>query len=447
MAAERLTPREAESLLFRSYMGVVPRSGAPDELARQPELTATLLAELGHPERGLSCVLVAGSKGKGSTAAFCDRLLRGAGLRVGLFTSPHLLDVRERIRVDGQAISPDDFTRLVELARPSIDSLDARLLPPAYLSPVGLLLAVALLYFRERGVEAGVIEAGRGARFDDTRVVEHPAAAITPIYVEHDAQLGPGLRRIAWHKAGAISEGGVVATARQRREALDVLVEEAARRGATLLGVGHGLRTRVFADGAASIRTPRRSYTGLRPGLLGRHQVENLAVALASVAALYLPFENVPDEAIRSAVAATSLPGRCQVLQRDPLVLLDGTINRAGARAFLAAAQSLSHEPVSAVVAVPSDKDYPGVLRTIAPRVRRLRLTQTTNPTLHFDDAPLHLARQLHPAVTYEPDPARAISEAIGSAGSEGVVWLLGTQSFVADALRSVLGVAAIEMT
>jgi dihydrofolate synthase/folylpolyglutamate synthase len=445
MAAEGLTPREAESLLFRSYMRAAPLLRGPDELTRRPDLTATLLADLGHPERGLPCVLVAGSKGKGSTAAFSDRLLRGAGLRVGLFTSPHLLDVRERIRVDGRAISPDDFVRLVELARPAIDALDAQLTPPAYLSPVGLLLAIALLYFHERGVQAGVIEAGRGARFDDTRVVEHPAAAITPIYVEHDAQLGPGLRRIAWHKAGAISEGGVVATARQRAEVLKVLAEEASRRGARLRSVGRALKTRVSADGTGSVRTPLRGYTGLRPGLLGRHQVENLAVALASVEALYPPFERVPDESIRAAVATTRVPGRSQILQRDPLVLLDGTINRAGARAFLAAAQPLSRGPISAVVAVPSDKDYPGVLRTIAPHVRRLWLTRATNPTLHFDDAPLHLAQQLHRAVTYEPDPARAIDAAMGSVGSEGAVWLLGTQSFVADALRSALGIASIE--
>lgn len=426
----------AEDFLFASYLRARPFLRGPDERTRRPELTARLLAALGQPQRGLPCLLVAGSKGKGSTAAFAARLLGVDGRPVGLFTSPHLLDVRERIRVAGRAIRPAEFVALVERVAAAAEPILAGLAGGEYLSPIGLLLCVALLHFRARGVELAVIEAGRGARFDDTRLVEHPVAAITPLMREHPRELGPTLPRVAWHKSGAIPAGGTVVSAPQRTGALAVLRAEAAERGSRLLTVGQEVRVRGQPDGTVRVTTPNRCYGGLRPGLRGPHQVENLAVALAAAEALRPDLPTLPIAAIRDAAARTAWPGRCELLQERPTVLVDGAINAAAARAFLAGALPLSRPPIVAIVGAPADKDYAGLFRTLAPHVARLYVTRARNPHLHFPADAAAVAARFTPNVSEFADLPEAAEAALREVGADGTVWIVGTQSLVADALR-----------
>jgi dihydrofolate synthase / folylpolyglutamate synthase len=441
MADERVSfdQRSAEDFLFASFMGARPLLVGPDERTRRPELTRDLLGELGSPERGLTCLLVAGSKGKGSTCAFAARLLGLSGRPVGLFSSPHLLDVRERIRVNGRAIPIERFVTLVERVAEPAGRRAATLPAEAYLSPTGLLLAVALLHFRASGVELAVIEAGRGARFDDTRLVEHPVAALTPIMLEHPHELGPGLARIAWHKAGAIEPGGVAFTARQHPRAMVELWDEAARQGARVARVarvGGEVRLRRQRDGTVEVRTERRRYAGLRPGLRGPHQAENLALALAASEALWPGLAEQPLEAVQAAVAGVRWPGRCEVLRREPLVLVDGAINAAAGRAFLAGALPLSGPPIVAIAGAPADKDYEGLFRVLAPHVARLYVTRAANPYLRFPDDAAEVARRYVESVAEAPNVAEAITAALAELPAEGTLWIVGTQSLVADALR-----------
>jgi dihydrofolate synthase / folylpolyglutamate synthase len=428
--------RSAEDFIFASYMQARPVLSGPDERTRRPELTAQLLATLGHPERGLPCLLVAGSKGKGSTAAFAAGLLGSGGRRVGLFTSPHLLDIRERIRVDGRAIPPADFVELARTLRSAAEPLAASLPEGAYLSPVGLLLCVALLHFRARGVGFAVVEAGRGARFDDTRLVEHPVAAISPVMPEHRRELGPGLARIAWHKAGAIGPDGTAVSASQRPAVLDVLRKEAIAQGSRLLMVGRDVRIRRHRDGRVDVATERRHYGDLRPSLRGPHQAENLALALAATEALWPGLAELPLTSVQKAAARLRWPGRCETLQEHPLVLLDGAVNAAIARAFLAAARPISRPPIVAIAGAPADKDYAGLFRTLAPHVRRLYVTRASNPHLSFPPDAANVAARYAQSVTESPDLAAAVSAALAEVGPDGTVWVVGTQSLVADALR-----------
>lgn len=426
----------AEDFLFASYLKARPWRRGPDELIRRPELTATLLTELGSPQAGLPCLLVAGSKGKGSTAAFAATLLAAGGKRVGLFSSPHLLDVRERIRVGGQLIPVADFVALVERLGAVAGPLADRLPADDYFSPIGLLLCVALLHFRACGVELAVIEAGRGARFDDTRLVEHPVAAITRLMREHEHQLGPGLARIGWHKAGAIPAGGTAIAAPQRPAAMAALRAEAAAQRARLLVVGCEVRLKTRSDDSVGVETPRRRYDGLRPGLRGSHQAENLAVALAAAEALVPALAELPMAVIQDAVAGVAVPGRCQTLQAEPLVLLDGAINAASARAFLAVAEPISRPPIVAITAVPADKDFAGLARVLGPRVTRLYVTAAANPHLEFSpDAPAVAARYTSEVIA-SPSLAEAISAGLADIGQHGSLWIVGTQSLLADALR-----------
>ena len=426
----------AEDLLFASYMRARPHLHGPDEQTRRPELTARLLAALGEPQRGLPCLLVAGSKGKGSTAAFAARLLGVGGRRIGLFSSPHLLDLRERIRVDGRAIPVADLVRyaeqLADVARP----LEAALPEREYLSPIGLLLCVALLHFRASRVELAVVEAGRGARFDDTRLVEHPVAAITRLMREHPHELGPSLGRVAWHKAGAIPSAGTSVAAPQHPAALAVLAHEAAAQGSRLLIVGRQVRLRRRADGLIDVTTERRPYPALRPGLAGPHQAENLALALAAAEVLRPELAELPLEAVREAAAEAYWPGRCEALQQRPLVLVDGAINASTARSFLGAALPISRPPIVAIAGAPADKDYAGLFRTLAPHLARLYVTRATNPHLRFPADAAAVAARYAPSAVESPSLAGAVEAALAEVGSDGTLWIVGTQSLVADALR-----------
>ena len=432
----RLDLVSAEDFLFASYLRARPLLRGPDEVTRRPELTAGLLAALGGPERGLRSLLVAGSKGKGSTSAFAASLLGLSGGPVGLFSSPHLLDVRERIRVDGVAIPPERFVTLVEQVAAPARRLEATLAADAYLSPIGLLLAVALLHFRASGVQLAVIEAGRGARFDDTRLVEHPVAALTPIMSEHPHELGPGLARIAWHKAGAIEPGGLAFTAAQRPAVLAELEAEAARQSARLARVGREVRPRRRPDGTVDVVTQRRRYERLRPGLRGPHQTANLALALAASEALWPGLAEQPLATVQRAVAVTSWPGRCETLQERPLVLVDGAINATAARAFLAAALPLSRPPIMAIAGAPADKDYAGLFRVLAPHLSRLYVTRAANPYLRFPDDAGSVARRYLESVVEAPTVAAAAEAALAELPRDGTLWIVGTQSLVADALR-----------
>ena len=195
---------EAVTWVFRSLRKLRGLKRLPDELGRDPLPTRQLLQTLGLPAVAREYAVVTGSKGKGSTTAMTARLLQTPGRRVGMLTSPHLVSWRERVRVDGRSIPETDFLRILGWLAPAADRIEAQLGPREVFSPTGLFLALALRWFDEQEVTAAVLEVGRGGRFDDVALVPNALSLITPVVREHDYWLGPGLARIAWHKAGII---------------------------------------------------------------------------------------------------------------------------------------------------------------------------------------------------------------------------------------------------
>ncbi|MDY0324115.1 MAG: Mur ligase family protein, partial [Candidatus Carbobacillus sp.] len=207
--------------MYASYMRAHPFiTGKNDAKTRHPELTSLLLERLGRPDVGIPAVVITGSKGKGSVAALTFFVLRAAGYRVGLFTSPHLLNVRERIRVDGRAISEKDFVRLSNVVKKAASDVPEKPEAGRYLGPVGLALALAYLYFKEKAIDVAVIESGRGGRFDESSVIDHKVAVITSIFPEHLEALGPTLRDIVWHKTGIITPSVQTVIIGQQTEAV-----------------------------------------------------------------------------------------------------------------------------------------------------------------------------------------------------------------------------------
>lgn len=429
---------EAVGYTFSSYnQSKSHRLRGFDRETRQPRHTRELLDALGAPDFAMRQIKVTGSKGKGSTSRMIAGLLHTLGYRTGLFASPHLIDYTERIRVAGVGIAESVFMELLEEVRGPLERMQRHFAPYEYMGPVGIVLAVACLYFRQQRTDINVIELGRGARYDDVNRVAAEWSVITPVQYEHPRELGPDLPAIALNKSGVIGPGQRgVTLGRQHAVAGRILETEAEAWRVPTIVTGRDFGAdgvRMTAGGTeADIWTAQSRLRSLHISLLGRHQADNLASALATVEAF--TGRQVSEEALRAYAAGLSFAGRAQVLPGSPPVLLDGAINRETASLTREVIEALGRRPVAAVVAVPADKEYRGFLEALAPAVDSFVVTRAKNPHLHFPEDAAAVASAWRP--TRE---ASGIEEALAlageAAGAAGLVVVAGTQSLIADAL------------
>jgi dihydrofolate synthase/folylpolyglutamate synthase len=316
-----------------------------------------LLERLGNPQHGLPCVHIAGTKGKGSTAAILQSILTAAGLQVGLFSSPHLVSFRERIRLGQEMVSEEEIAWAVEQVRPAIEQLreEGKLNPSTFFEAY---TAMAYLLFRRRGVELAIMETGLGGRLDATNTCEPVACAITTLGLDHTEILGETLEQIAREKAGILKPGVPCVYAPQEPAAEAVLREVAAAVGARL-------------SRAAAVPGD------IELSLFGGHQRINLSVALGLVELLREQGYVIPDEAIRDGCRNVRWPGRLQIVGEKPWVALDVAHNEAAARALAdALPQMIQYDRLIAVLGLSAEKDAAAFCRVLAPLVEVAILTQ-----------------------------------------------------------------------
>jgi dihydrofolate synthase / folylpolyglutamate synthase len=359
------TPEEA--LVFLSRLG-------PSSIVLGLERVRAALAALGHPERRFPSLHVAGTNGKGSTCAFAAAALRAAGHRVGLYTSPHLVRVNERIRVDGVEIDDEVFgRRILEVLErhPAASSL-------TYFE---LGTVVAFWHFAQEAVDVAVVETGLGGRLDATTACQPLVTAITPVSFDHMEYLGHTLEAIAGEKAGILKPGVPAVVSHQAPQALAAIERRAGEVGAPLLLEGRDFALRAHPDGRLSWWGPGLSLDGLSLGLRGAHQWQNAAVALAALRELDTRGVRVPPEAARAGVREARWPGRLEELPGSPPLLLDGAHNPAGMAVLLDGLRSLySGRRVHCVFGVVADKDRGPMLRALLPACTSVHLTPLDNP-------------------------------------------------------------------
>ena len=347
-----------------------------------------LLDAVGNPESRMRLVQIGGTNGKGSASAMLAAMLRAAGVRTGLYTSPHLCSVRERIRVDGRCIAEDDVVDGVDALGTLFARLDATVFEA--------ITTLALDHFARAGVEVAVLEVGLGGRLDATTVGRPDVTGLTRIDHDHQALLGDTLARIAWDKAHII-RSGVAVSARQEPEAETPILERAAAVGVPLLLEGRELGVSVRE---ASLDGQRLDLTGpdwriedARCALLGPHQPSNALVAVAAARVM-----GAGEAAIRRGLAEVRWPGRFQVLPGSPTVILDGAHNPGGARALAAALRAyFPGRPVTFVLGISADKDQAGILTPLLPLAERVVFTATNSPRAADPETLRELARHLGP--------------------------------------------------
>jgi dihydrofolate synthase / folylpolyglutamate synthase len=391
------------------------------------ERIETLLDALGNPEQRYTLVQVGGTNGKGSTAAMLAAIIKAAGRRVGLYTSPHLVSFRERIRVDGEAIAQDDVADGFDAIATLIARVDATMFEAT--------TALALDHFAREAVDVAVLEVGLGGRLDATTVGVPAVSVVARIDLDHQDVLGPTLAGIAREKA-AIIRGGVAVASAQAPEAAAVLIERAAATGVPLLLEGRELsvrvRTRDLSGQTLDLAGPAFRHEAVRIPLLGTFQPSNALLAAAAAHVL-----DIGPEAIRAGLARARWPGRFEVLRYgDRQVVLDGAHNPAGAAALAASLDEwFGDAAMTLIFGALRDKDAAGMLAPLAARARRVILTASSSPRAA---APEELRAHVpagRVSVETVATPAEALARA-ERAPRTPILCVAGSLSLIGDVLR-----------
>lgn len=358
-------------------------------LARWPEIRiapttqriAALVDILGSPQLTYPTIHVGGTNGKTTTTRMIDSLLFAHGLRTGRFTSPHLETYLERIAINGQPIDPKALIFAYNDIAAYLELMDTKFPDP--ISFFEAITALGFVAFAEHPVDVAVIEVGMGGEWDATNVIDADVSVIMPIGFDHMEYLGHTLHDIASTKAGIIKEGGFIVLAQQEPEAAKELIRKAAEVGADVVreGIEYSVTSRAVAVGGQliTIKGLHDTYEDIYLPLHGKHQAANAASALVAVEAFFGE-QPLDIEAVRAGFAAATSPGRCEVVHRDPTIILDAAHNPHGAKAL---AQTLSNEfnfdAIVAVVGVFGDKDAIGILQELEHVVDHVIVTQSSS--------------------------------------------------------------------
>jgi dihydrofolate synthase / folylpolyglutamate synthase len=404
----------------------------------------SLLEKLGDPQRRRKTVHITGSKGKGSTASMMAAVLRSTGAKTGLYTSPHLESICERINLNGEPIAKKEFARLVSTLRPVVERQNAER-SGSPLTTFELMTALAFLAFRDHGCEWQVIEVGMGGRLDATNVLDEKNLCVfTPISLEHTAILGSTTAEIASDKAGILRRGTRAVLAPQDASAKEVLrqrCEDLSVRWESADELCDWSAERRGLEGQdCAVRTPRKTYSFFLP-LLGAHQVENAATALLGIENLCEAGVDVRPEQAAAALESVRWPGRMEVLQRNPVVIVDGAHNTASAARLAETLRDLVGATAGAalVIGTLADKDLQGIVCGLRPVADRVYAVQPDHPR----------ARQASEiAAVFDTAGIRAevcgsvevgLRRALQDAGHDSIVCVAGSLYAVAEARSALL--------
>lgn len=410
---------------------------------------------LGDPQTGYPVIQLTGTNGKTSTSRMIDSLLRALDLRTGRFTSPHVERMSERISVDGEPLSDEEFVRAFNDVAPYLQIVDDDQQHP--LSFFETVVAMAYAAFADAPVDVAVVEVGMGGSWDATNVVDAAVAVVLPVAVDHAAYLGGTPMAIAGEKAGIIKPGSVAVLAEQSPEVAEVLLQRVAEVGATVVreGLDFGVSSRVPAVGGQllTLQGLRASYDDVFLPLYGAHQAQNAAMALAAVEAFVAGNEHsqvLDADVVRAAFAGVTSPGRLEIVRRSPTIVLDAAHNPHGAEALGAALEdSFTFHPLIGVIGVMADKDHEGLLAALEPHLAHVVCTQnSTARALPAEQLATIAAEVFGPdRVTVAPSVAVALEqaatlaeagEAFGDPLGSGAVLVTGSVVTVGEA-RSLL--------
>ncbi len=427
---------------FINYERAQPQRYAPETLSL--DRVNRLLDRLGRPDQTYRSIHIAGTKGKGSTAAMIESGLRAAGYRTGFYLSPHLHTFRERMRVNNAYISGEEFAQLVDELEPHLRAVED-------VTWFEVVTALAFMFFARSSIEVAVLEVGLGGRFDATNVVTPAVSVITSLSMDHMNLLGQTIEQIAFEKAGIIKKHVPVVSAPQVPEARDVLRRVSRMKSAPLAVIGENLTVESLVSSQTGAQfltkppheraedfsslpdgTPRYLPDIYRIPLLGRHQMTNAGVAIAALRTTAVSGLPMTNEAIHAGLATVKWPGRLEVLSRNPLVIVDGAHNGDSAQKLADALREVFHtDRWTLIVGISADKDIAAILDGLLPVAQRVIVTRASNSRAASIDA---LSAQIADR-DHAPTAAAPVAEALEIALSDHApIIITGSLFTVADA-------------
>lgn len=445
-AAHTTAVLERVEEIYQQIIARVPEHQVQPTLDRVTET----LDILGDPQNSYPSVHITGTNGKTSTTRMIDALLGAFGVRTGRFTSPHLVDVRERITIEGDSISPDEFVRTWEDIAPYIEMVDRAHAETdgTKLSFFEVFTVMAFAAFADHPVDAAVVEVGMGGRWDATNVIDAGVGVIMPIAIDHEKWLGSTIREIAEEKAGIIKPGQIVIVAKQQEEALRVIEERAAQVDAIvrLEGRDYEVLDRQLGVGGQmiTVRTPAAVYEDVFVPLFGDYQASNAAAAIAAVEA-FMGGRALDAKVVEAGMLSATSPGRLQVVRHSPTIIVDAAHNPAGAHTLgESISEAFDFERVVGVYSAMGDKDIEGVLGEVEPYLDSIVITQMPGPRAKPAEEIAQIAREVFGSdrVDVQEDILEAIATAVnlGESGDEsapatGVV-VFGSVLLAGEVLR-----------
>ena len=445
-AAHTAAVLERVEEIYQQIIARVPEHQVQPTLDRVTET----LDILGDPQNSYPSVHITGTNGKTSTTRMIDALLGAFGVRTGRFTSPHLVDVRERITIEGDSISPDEFVRTWEDIAPYIEMVDRAHAETdgTKLSFFEVFTVMAFAVFADHPVDAAVVEVGMGGRWDATNVIDAGVGVIMPIAIDHEKWLGSTIREIAEEKAGIIKPGQIVIVAKQQEEALRVIEERAAQVDAIvrLEGRDYEVLDRQLGVGGQmiTVRTPAAVYEDVFVPLFGDYQTSNAAAAIAAVEA-FMGGRALDAKVVEAGMLSATSPGRLQVVRHSPTIIVDAAHNPAGAHTLgESISEAFDFERVVGVYSAMGDKDIEGVLGEVEPYLDSIVITQMPGTRAKPAEEIAQIAREVFGSdrVDVQEDILEAIATAVnlGESGDEsapatGVV-VFGSVLLAGEVLR-----------
>ena len=420
---------EAEDFVYRSYLKAEKHQdyNVKDSFKRHPDLTREIIRQ----KAGTPCVVVTGSKGKGSVSTMISQILQSK-YTVGLMTSPHMVDFCERFKINGINISAAEFAEQMSLIQEEIDTIDAQIPENVCVSPMGIQADLGLAYFNAMHTDFNVFECGKGAQYDDVNNIKHDYAVINSIFPEHTRELGETLEDIAADKAHVINgEQKCVYVARQKPSVMDIISGRADKFRVSLKIYGRDFwaenityspRGMKFDVAVGDIR-----YTDIVVPLLGEHQARNCALAMALCADV---LDEIDIVSVREKLSGIEWPGRMEVISADPFKMLDACINTASCRNVKDVLSHLHIEKATVIIGIPNDKDYAGVVREMNSVADKILLTRSQNPHYVFTDEQCAVMGKEGIQTVW----TNSVEEAINKAKEFGrPVIILGTTSVVSE--------------
>lgn len=430
--------RQAEDyiLSFTDYekMPGIAYTSANYDLRRMEKL----LQPLGNPHLGTKTVHIAGTKGKGSTAAMISQTLIAAGYSIGLFTSPHLHTLRERIKINGTMISEADFAAQVTELKPIVESINKQ---AAFgeLTTFEILTAVVFNYFKKNRVDFQVLEVGLGGRLDATNVVKPDVCVITSLSLDHTEILGDTVAKIAAEKAGIIKPGCIVVNAPQVDDAAPVVEQVCHRQRAKLIQVGQDVtwnKTSGDLYGQTLTVSTKSGHYDLTIPLLGDYQLENAAMAVAATEALVSLGTRISSQNIAQGFSQVSWPGRLQILKREPMVVVDGAHNAYSMRKLVQAVKEYFHYKRCLIIFGTScDKDISGMAQELEPLSNHIIITSSSHPRAASVSSLAEKFNSLGIKAVAVGNVIEALSKALALAKKTDLVLITGSLFVVAEAM------------